>query len=80
MKNSSSGYGKHILIDHGNGIWSLYAHLSKTYVKSGQTVNKNTILGIEGNTGRSTGSHLHLEIRKSANGSQINPVVFLNTK
>lgn len=73
-----SSYGNYILINHGNGIWSLYAHLSKIYVKSGQTVNKNTILGVEGSTGNSTGSHLHLEIRKSQGGSQVNPVTFLN--
>lgn len=78
VKNISSGYGNHLLVNHGNGIWSLYAHLSKVYVKNGQTVNKNTILGVEGSTGNSTGSHLHLEIRKSADGSQIDPATFLN--
>ncbi len=78
IKSLSSGYGKHLLINHGDGVWSLYAHLSKIYVKTGQKVNKNTILGVEGSTGNSTGSHLHLEIRKSANGSQIDPVTFLN--
>jgi murein DD-endopeptidase MepM/ murein hydrolase activator NlpD len=80
VKKSRSGYGNHLLIKHGDGIWSLYAHLSKIYVKSGQTVNKNTILGVEGSTGNSTGSHLHLEIRKSQSGSQINPTTFLNGK
>ena len=79
VKKLSSGYGYHILVNHGNGIWSLYAHLSKIYVKAGQTVNKNTILGVEGSTGNSTGSHLHLEIRKSAEGSQVNPVTFLSS-
>lgn len=78
VKNSSSGYGKHILIGHDNDIWSLYAHLSDIYVKEGQTVTKNTILGVEGSTGNSTGSHLHLEIRKSAGGSQVNPITFLD--
>lgn len=77
IKKSNSGYGNHLLIDHGDGIWSLYAHLSNIYVKEGQTVNKNTILGVEGSTGNSTGSHLHLEIRKSKGGSQIDPVAFL---
>jgi murein DD-endopeptidase MepM/ murein hydrolase activator NlpD len=79
VKSLNSGYGNHILINHGNGVWSLYAHLSKVYVKPGQSVNKNTILGVEGSSGRSTGSHLHLEIRKSESGSQINPVSFLNS-
>lgn len=78
-KESRSGYGNHILINHGNGIWSLYAHMSKMYVQKGQNVSKNTILGVEGSTGNSTGSHLHLEIRKSESGSQVNPVTFLNT-
>lgn len=78
VKYSKTGYGHHILINHGGGIWSLYAHMSKIYVKAGQSVNKNTILGLEGSTGASTGSHLHLEIRKSQNGSQVNPITFLN--
>lgn len=77
-KSSNSGYGNHLLINHGNGIWSLYAHMSQIYVKQGQNVNKNTILGVEGSTGNSTGSHLHLEIRQSATGSQVNPITFLN--
>lgn len=78
VKKISGGYGNHILVNHGDGIWSLYAHLSQVYVESNQVVNKNTILGVEGSTGNSTGSHLHLEIRKSADGSQIDPVEFLN--
>ena len=74
------GYGNYIIIDHNNGYWSLYAHMKQVYVKVGQTVNHNTILGIEGSTGRSTGSHLHLEIRKGTNSSAnvINPITFLN--
>lgn len=79
VKKLSTGYGNHVLIDHGNGIWSLYAHFSKIYVSAGQVVNKNTILGVEGSTGNSTGSHLHLEVRKSKTGSQVNPITFLNS-
>ena len=73
------GYGNYVVIDHKNGYWSLYAHLKKVYVKKGQSVNKNTILGDEGSTGRSTGSHLHLEVRKGSNSSSnvINPIAFL---
>ena len=76
----SDGYGNYIIVSHGNGYWSLYAHLKKVYVKEGQAVNKTTILGLEGSTGRSTGSHLHLEIRKDTNSSSsvINPITFLN--
>ena len=76
---SGRGYGNYVIINHGGGYWSLYAHLKKVYVKKGQVVNKNTILGEEGSTGRSTGSHLHLEIRKGSNSSSnvINPITFL---
>lgn len=77
----SGGYGNYIIVNHNNGYWSLYGHLSKVYVKSGQSVNKNTILGVEGSTGHSTGSHLHLEIRKGSNSSAnvINPLTFINS-
>lgn len=77
----SGGYGNYVIVNHGNGYWSLYGHMSKVHVKSGQTVNKNTILGVEGSTGSSTGSHLHLEIRKGANSSAntINPLTFINS-
>lgn len=73
------GYGNYIILDHGNGYWSLYAHMKKVYVKKGQSVNKSTILGEEGSTGHSTGSHLHLEVRKGSNSSSnvINPITFL---
>lgn len=76
---SHYSYGNYVIVDHGGGYWSLYAHLSKIYVKNGQAVNKNTILGVEGSTGNSTGSHLHLEVRKGSNSSEnrINPVTFL---
>ena len=75
----SGGYGNYVIVNHGNGYWSLYGHMSKVHVKSGQTVNKNTILGVEGSTGHSTGSHLHLEVRKGSNSSAntINPLTFI---
>jgi murein DD-endopeptidase MepM/ murein hydrolase activator NlpD len=74
-----SGYGNYVILDHGNGYWSLYAHMSVVYVQVGQTLNKNTLIGIQGSTGNSTGAHLHLEIRKGANSSAnvIDPMVFL---
>lgn len=56
------GYGHHILISHEDGIKSLYAHLSRVFVKQGEIVTKKTALGEVGITGKSTGSHLHLEI------------------
>lgn len=76
----NGGYGNYVVINHGNGYWSLYAHMKELYVKEGQAVNKNTILGVEGTTGYSTGNHLHLEIRKGGNSSSnaIDPIAFLN--
>lgn len=56
------GYGEYIKIDCGNGIVILYAHLSKRSVKVGDYVNQNQVIGLSGNTGRSTGPHLHLSL------------------
>jgi len=72
--NRSSGYGKHIRIDHGFGYVSLYAHLSKYNVRRGQKVKRGDIIGYVGNTGRSVGPHLHYEIFK--NNKKINPLNF----
>lgn len=69
------GYGCHIIIDHANGYKTLYAHLSKIYVSPGQRVNKRTQIGRMGSTGRSTGTHLHFEIRY--NNHRLNPLRFL---
>ncbi len=69
------GYGCHIIIDHGNGYQSLYAHLSSIEVSAGQVVGKSQRIGVMGSTGRSTGTHLHFEIRSG--GSQVNPLGFL---
>ena len=72
--NRSSGYGKHIRIDHGFGYVSLYAHLNKYNVKRGQKVKRGDIIGFVGSTGRSVGPHLHYEIFKD--GKKINPLNF----
>jgi len=69
--NRSSGYGKHIRIDHGFGYQSLYAHLYKYNVRVGQKVKRGDIIGFVGNTGRSVAPHLHYEIFKD--GERINP-------
>jgi murein DD-endopeptidase MepM/ murein hydrolase activator NlpD len=71
----SWGYGKHIIIDHGNNITSLYAHLDKIYVYQGQPVKIGDEIGKMGDTGWSTGPHLHLEVR--VNSIPVNPRRFL---
>lgn len=59
----NSGYGNRVMIDHGNGYVSLYGHMSVVSVQVGQTVKRGDVLGQMGSTGRSTGTHLHFEIR-----------------
>ncbi len=72
--NNSSGYGKHIRINHGHGYLSLYAHLSKYNVSPGQKVKRGDLIGFVGNTGRSEAPHLHYEVWKD--GERINPINF----
>lgn len=71
----SSGYGNRVLVDHGNGYITLYGHLSVLQVVNGQRVNRGDVLGQMGSTGRSTGTHLHFEVRQS--GVFLNPMTFL---
>lgn len=71
----SSGYGNRVVIDHGNGYTSLYAHLSNIYVSAGQTISRGQLIGQMGSTGRSTGTHTHLEIRYK--GIALNPLAIL---
>lgn len=68
-------YGLHIVIKHDNGYSTLYAHMSKTYVVAGQKVSKGQVIGGVGSTGRSTGNHLHFEIR--INNTPVNPAPYL---
>lgn len=71
----SWGYGKHIIIDNGNNISSLYAHLDRIYVYPGEKVTMDQTIGAEGETGWATGPHLHFEIRVF--DIPVNPRTFL---
>lgn len=71
----NGGYGRMVEIDHGHGLTSRYAHMSRIDVKEGQEVKTGDIIGEAGSTGRSTGPHLHFEVRR--NGTAIDPVRFL---
>ncbi|CAL9501795.1 M23 family metallopeptidase [Streptomyces sp. ICN988] len=74
-------YGNAIVIKHGNGTYSQYAHLSKINVKIGQVVKTGQSIAKSGNTGNSSGPHLHFEIRTTPNyGSAVDPVAFLKAK
>ena len=75
---NASGYGKLVEIDHGNGFKTKYAHMNKIYVKRGQMVAQGEAIGEVGNTGRSTGPHLHYEVLYD--GTPMNPMVFIKAK
>ncbi|WP_333854133.1 M23 family metallopeptidase [Epilithonimonas sp.] len=70
------GYGNCVMIEHGNGLVTLYGHLSELLVETNDRVKVNQIIAKSGNTGRSTGPHLHYEVHK--NNQPINPRLFLN--
>ena len=71
----SRGYGNYVVVSHGSGNTTLYAHMSSRKVSVGQYVKQGAVLGITGSTGNSTGPHLHFEITE--NGVRINPQKYL---
>ena len=75
VRYSTTGYGYHVMIDHGGGFVTLYAHCSKLLVAEGQQVQAGDIIAEVGSTGRSTGNHLHFEVR--INGEKQNPRSYL---
>lgn len=76
--SSWGDFGKHVLVDHGNGVRSLYGHLKEIDVKAGQRVEKGQVLGLVGSTGRSTGPHLHYELL--VKGKPVDPREFLSAR
>ncbi|MCI9160845.1 hypothetical protein D1157_09685 [Anaerotruncus sp. X29] len=75
VQNPDSGYGKYIIIDHGGGIQTLYAHCSLLSVSVGQTVSAGQQIAQVGSTGWSTGPHIHFEVRK--NSQAVNPLAYV---
>lgn len=77
-RRDSGGLGNLVIIDHGNGYETYYAHLSKRYVKVGDQVRAGDVIGKMGETGNATGIHLHFEVRQ--NHKPLNPVQFLEKR
>jgi len=78
MASWNGGYGNVIFLDHGFGYVTVYAHLSRISVRVGQIVEKGQVIGLVGSTGRSTGPHLHYEVR--VGGATVNPMRFLEAR
>jgi murein DD-endopeptidase MepM/ murein hydrolase activator NlpD len=74
----SHGYGNLVVIDHGYGIQTVYGHTSKALVKVGDRIGKGQVIAYMGTTGRSTGAHLHYEVRRQ--GRPVNPMQFLKVR
>ena len=72
---NSGGYGYQVLINHGGGIKTRYAHSSKLYVVAGQKVSRGEMIAAMGSTGRSTGPHIHYEV--IINGVRVNPLNYI---
>ena len=72
VNSSKRGLGNHIIIDHGFGYTSVYAHLDRANVRKGQKVSRGDVIGFVGNTGMSVAPHLHYEVK--LNGKHVDPV------
>ena len=75
INNCNYGYGNYIILEHEDGITTLYAHMSSIKVSNGQKVSKGQVVGYEGTTGYSTGPHCHFEVR--VNGQPNNPLNYI---
>lgn len=71
----NGGYGCYVIIDHGGGVETLYGHASRLYVSTGEQVSQGDTIAAMGNTGRSTGPHIHFEVR--INGRRLNPLTYI---
>jgi murein DD-endopeptidase MepM/ murein hydrolase activator NlpD len=72
---SDEVYGEFVLIDHGGGLETIYGHASRRFVEKGESVGQNQVIALTGSTGRSTGPHLHFEVRH--NGRAVDPLTFV---
>ncbi|MCC5924522.1 MAG: M23 family metallopeptidase, partial [Crocinitomicaceae bacterium] len=77
VKNNAWGYGKEVVINHGFGLKTRYAHLHEFKVKEGDKVRRGDLIGLMGNTGKSTGPHLHYEVEKD--GQKVNPINYFHS-
>jgi murein DD-endopeptidase MepM/ murein hydrolase activator NlpD len=76
VKTSNWGYGREVVINHGYGFKTRYAHLNAFKVKVGDKVNRGDVIGLMGNSGKSTGTHLHYEVEKD--GQKVNPINYMH--
>lgn len=76
LVDNKRGFGNYLVLDHGNGVETIYAHLKSVKVNPGDRVKRGDLVAIQGDTGRATGEHLHYEVR--VNGTSLDPKKFIN--